>query len=392
MLLIVEEQNGKYLLNHLSNMPFQGETMQSVGVRPRRAKLNRFVKYGCILIGGSLAAILLFECVLRLLYPPHNFLTPNVSHHESLGYHIKPFHAGHDAWGFRNQTIPAEVDTVVIGDSFAYGVSVSARDAWPEVLASNVALPIYNLSVGGYGVRQYQYLLETYATQLSPRQVIISLYLGDDIAVKPPHFNRGNNQEKSSDQYRFNLRRWLASNSFLYHVIVQSAVGDWIRLVENWWLTNESSSERYIYFDNTANRTIFTPKPRLKNLDLSRERNQIGLTALKSIILEMERFSASKNMAFKVVVFPTKERVYKEHYLSVGNENYPIMNQLFSAEDEVRKQLTRFLYEHQIAHLDLLESLVQENRKSKLFFQDANGHMAREGHKVAAKRIADELY
>lgn len=350
------------------------------------------IRTGLSIAGFLIAITVLGEYLLRLLVPSHNYLTPKFSYHDKLGYHIKPFHAGHDGWGFRNEGIPGWVDTVTIGDSFTYGTSVSASDAWPSVLADKVNQPIYNLSLGGYGVMQYQHLLETYATKLNPRQVIVGLYLGDDIAVRISQPNEKGNIQHSPVQPRFNLRHWLAENSFLYHVVVQSPVGNWVRFIENWWLSNEPSSDRYIFFNSTANRTIFTPKSRLRNLDLTRERNQTGLEKLKSVILEMERFCRTQNIIFKVAVFPTKERVYMDQYLSGDSENYPVMNQLFAAEDGVRKQLTRFLDQHHIEHLDLLTLLAQENRKSRLFFQDANGHMAREGHKVAAKGIKNELF
>lgn len=67
------------------------------------------------------------------------------------------------------------------------------------------------------------------------------------------------------------------------------------------------------------------------------------------------------------------KRVYMEQCLSDDSQNYPIMNQLFSAEDEVRKQLTRFLQQHRINHLDLLEILVQKKQKEQTFFRAKMG-------------------
>ncbi len=366
--------------------------MQQTSKFSLTAIVRTSIKAGFLIINVIIAIVMIGECLLRLFVPSHNYLTPNLSYHEQLGYHVEPFHAGHDAWGFRNREIPDKVDTVTIGDSFTYGVSVSASDAWPAVLANKVNQPIYNLSIGGYGAMQYQYLLETYAIQLEPRQVILGLYLGDDITVRNPKPSEEDNRQASPVEHRFNVRHWLAANSFLYHVVVQSPIGNWVRLVENWWLTSEPSSERYIFFNNTTNRTIFTPKSRLINLDLSKERNQAGLEKLKSVLLEMERFCRTQKVNFKVVIFPTKERVYMDQYLSDDNGDYPIMNQLFSAEDGVRRQLTSFLEQHHIEHLDLLELLAQENKTSRLFFQDANGHMAKEGHKVAAKGIENALF
>lgn len=98
--------------------------------------------------------------------------------------------------------------------------------------------PIYNL--GGYGVMQYQYLLETYDIQLKPRQVIVGLYLGYDITVRTSQPIGDRNVQHSLNQSRFNVRLWLAMNSFFYHFVVQSQIGNWVRLVENWWLISEA--------------------------------------------------------------------------------------------------------------------------------------------------------
>ncbi len=98
--------------------------MQRTGKWSLVTAVQTAIKVGFLTISVFIMMAVLGEYILRLFTPSHNYLTPKLSYHKQLGYHVEPFHAGHDAWGFRNQEIPERVDTVTIGDSFTYGTSV----------------------------------------------------------------------------------------------------------------------------------------------------------------------------------------------------------------------------------------------------------------------------
>jgi len=72
-----------------------------------------------------------------------------------LGTRILPNSPGHDANGYRNDTLPESPKIVVLGDSQTWGVNVESKDAWPQALQRRSANSVYNMGFGGYGPVQY---------------------------------------------------------------------------------------------------------------------------------------------------------------------------------------------------------------------------------------------
>ena len=97
-----------------------------------------------------------------------------------LGLRLAPNAEGHDALGFRNETVPDDVDIVAIGDSQTWGVNARRDEAWPQVLEQLTGRATYNMGLGYYGTAQY-WLLAQEAVVLSPEVVVIGLYFGNDI-------------------------------------------------------------------------------------------------------------------------------------------------------------------------------------------------------------------
>lgn len=336
------------------------------------------------------------EAFLRLTSPSHEYLTPNVKAHADLGYHIPPFEAGHDEWGFRNERVPEQADTVVIGDSFAYGVSVSASQTWPAILAEQMEQPVYNMSTGGYGLRQYQYLLEEYALKLKPKTIILSLYMGDDLASAATNqrsessydADESNPSRTEPDKTPFNLRHWLASHSFLYHEVVQSKIGDVVRYVEGWLLSKPVNNAHFVHFEFQDIRTIFTPHSRLKNIPLDAN-GDFG--NVLEVLLKMKEICVENGVAFEVVIFPTKERVLSSLVAKKKDLSSPTYEVLVEAERRASAKLSELLAESDIKYVELYPVLSEANG-TKLFYQDSNGHMAKGGHKIAAKRVENVLF
>src|SRR5712691_4438681 len=75
-----------------------------------------------------------------------------------LGLKLAPYAQGHDANGFRNDTVPQRVDIVTLGDSQTWGVNVERQDAWPQQLAKISGRSTYNMGLGGSGPVQYHVL------------------------------------------------------------------------------------------------------------------------------------------------------------------------------------------------------------------------------------------
>ncbi|HJU65052.1 MAG TPA: GDSL-type esterase/lipase family protein, partial [Gemmatimonadaceae bacterium] len=111
------------------------------------------------------------------LSPPWSRATTGDS---ALGFRLSPYFPSHDAWGYRNDSVPVRADVVTIGDSFTYGFAAPSGGSWPRHLAQLSGLTIYNAGVGGYGPCEYEIVLERTST-LEPRTVIVGLHTGNDL-------------------------------------------------------------------------------------------------------------------------------------------------------------------------------------------------------------------
>ena len=86
----------------------------------------------------------------------------------------------YDAQGFRNLTNPDTCDIITLGDSFTEGSRVSDGETWPDILAAQSGLSVYNLGMSGYGAPEYLASLEYFGISKKPRLVICMLYEGND--------------------------------------------------------------------------------------------------------------------------------------------------------------------------------------------------------------------
>ena len=353
--------------------------------------MKNVVLKGLFLSTTLVILIFTIEVLLRLSKLSYLYLTPSFEYHDALVYKIKPYEAGHDAWGFRNASIPEQANIVTIGDSFTYGVSNAANVTWPSVLGLLSGQSVYNLSIGGYGVAQYEYLLKEYASALKPKIIIVGLYLGDDLAF--PNKQLIKTPPISTNHHGFNLRHWLAKNSNLYNATVFSKLGDKIRYLENWLFSDQVTTQNNIYYAHKGIRTIFTPKTRFNKLNLNKPDVVEGYQWITERLLAMKEFCDNSGINLSIVIFPTKEMVFKKQLNKDMLSSMPTsMVDLFEAEERVNSLLKHYFYENNIAYIDLLPSLSDASNKTKLFFQDANGHMAEKGHKIAAEGIYRTLF
>ena len=88
-----------------------------------------------------------------------------------------------DTLGFRNDTVPAQVDMIVLGDSFAAGVGVTQTATFAYTLAARHGLSVYNLSYPGGPYEQYlNFSIEAPKLNLIPgTELIWTLYTGNDL-------------------------------------------------------------------------------------------------------------------------------------------------------------------------------------------------------------------
>src|SRR6266849_978830 len=146
---------------------------------PRRARLYRVGIFAASLL-ISLTAV---EAGLRIIEKKRlgdRAVEQKLVPDPELGNRLAPGTPGHDTNGYRNDSVPAQADIVAVGDSQTWGVNADRQSTWPQQLAKLSGHSVYNMSLGGYGPVQY-WVLTQRAQKMSPRLVVVGLYLGNDL-------------------------------------------------------------------------------------------------------------------------------------------------------------------------------------------------------------------
>ena len=99
---------------------------------------------------------------------------------DTLGHCPNPDFPGHDQWGYRNESVPAQADIVILGDSHTYGVGVEREEAWPHLLSDSTGATAYSIAFGGWGPGQHLLLMDK-ALSLRPKLIVEAIYTGNDL-------------------------------------------------------------------------------------------------------------------------------------------------------------------------------------------------------------------
>lgn len=158
---------------------------------------NRLRSWGAYAVYLLLASELLLQGLSRIS-PSLDLLLANRYGVEPYvddpryGLRPNPRYGDHDAWGFRNAGTPRLADLVALGDSQTYGVSARRDEAWPQQLARQSGLRVYNMACGSWSPAHYPLLLPR-AFELEPQRVLLALYTGNDLwdALAMAYLRRG---------------------------------------------------------------------------------------------------------------------------------------------------------------------------------------------------------
>ncbi|GFK92907.1 hypothetical protein NNJEOMEG_00735 [Fundidesulfovibrio magnetotacticus] len=94
-----------------------------------------------------------------------------------------------DPHGYKNALRPDQARVLFTGDSFAVGGGVGSRLAAPAVYARLTGCPVYNASMGGYGLAHYPRIVRHFTRDLPPdrrftgRDVVVLSYMGNDLTL-----------------------------------------------------------------------------------------------------------------------------------------------------------------------------------------------------------------
>jgi len=371
--------------------------------------LRRWAGSGILLAVSLALAALLAEGLTRLVVDPVDYLAVDPVPDPVLRLRLPPHAGGHDAWGFRNRTVPEEAEIVTIGDSQTYGMGAPASSSWPSQLGRLLGHRVYNLALGGYSPVQYTQLLQDKALRLRPEIVVVGLYYGNDLLetyqtvysldrwafLRRPELPSLPPQPLAyAPDVRFMgpARHWLANHSVVYRMATSTVLGDEARRLE--FATRHGYGTEVVDFHHplTGERSGLTPAARLHALNLESAEVREGLRLSLDRLHEMHRRCHEAGIHLLVALIPTKERVYQPWVEGRGRLRVQeVFQELFRNESEVDRRVRDFLTAESIPYVSLIEPLRQAAAKSPIFPPNADLHPTADGYGVIARAVAQAV-
>ncbi|MGR3177721.1 MAG: hypothetical protein ACUZ8E_06655 [Candidatus Anammoxibacter sp.] len=179
----------------------------------------RLIKNIFLLIASVIAALVISEITLRLIFPhtptfnsyfPRYIVdnnpsyvsgltkndpvlpfssVPDYSHTlTDLAYHPKPYKISLDRYGYRNSSEYQHYDNVIVGDSVAFGSGVNDDQTVSAILGQHSK--VYNLSISGAGPAMYMEMIDSFLKRKTTDNITILFFLGNDIRnLKSAYWN-----------------------------------------------------------------------------------------------------------------------------------------------------------------------------------------------------------
>jgi hypothetical protein len=361
--------------------------------------LNQLASAG--LFAASLLGTLLFgEFAVRLFVNPGDFLVAARRPDPVLDYRVEPGVGGHDAWGFRNPAVPETADVVVVGDSLTYGFGAPADDSWPAALARLTDRSVYNLGHGGYGPLQYRHLVEERALALAPSDVVVGLYLGNDllnayvVAYSLEHWSGLRDPERPELEVLASARGQGVARPFVRPAEKRGLV-QWLRshsvLAGMAWKALHGGRDapprgRAVLDSRGEILTRVDVSQGLATLDLEDPRVAEGLRLTLDALEVMAAACRARGVRLVVVLIPSKASVFREALLRTPDTE--VVERVTANERTVADAIRTRLDAAGIAHVDVLPDLRAAATRSGLYPRSANQHPTGEGYRVIAEGVA----
>ncbi|MBN1565212.1 MAG: SGNH/GDSL hydrolase family protein [Anaerolineae bacterium] len=287
-----------------------------------------------------------------------------------LGQVIPPNTGGHDALGFRNDSVPDHADMVTLGDSQTWSANAPRDKAWPSVLAELTGQTVYNMGMPGYGPVHYWVLTGDALAQFDPDTILVGFYFGND-------FYGAYNMAYTFEPY-YEFRDETLVNSLTQ---ARESIADQSE-------RTYTNMERLRYTGDT-NSTILLPQYRLIGVNLDDPRIAEGLRISQVMLGQIADLVNAADKRLIVVLVPTKELAYAP---LIAPPLDPMYQQLVDMENETRAALMGFMDERGIEYVDSLlplqDHLVQGEA---MYLTTPDGHPAPAGYRVIAAMVADYL-
>jgi lysophospholipase L1-like esterase len=377
----------------------------------------KLILFGAATVFSLLAA----EAFARMTVDQKDFLVPTVQPDPVLRKRIAPYSGGHDGWGFRNDSVPASVDIVAIGDSMTYGTMAASRHTWPAWLQRLSGSRVYNLGMATYGPLDYLHLLQTRASKLQPKTVVVGLYLGNDIldafraayltghwaSLRDPALADIFSPDDPSTTRTFadferpggwparsipgsEIRSWFKRHSVVYGM-VRANLLSLLQPVELHFF-RESGRPVTVLEHESDLLTVLDPVGRFRWMDPGDPRLPAGQQLTFKALEAIGQWCEVGEVTLLVTIIPTKINVFYPYFLRFGDSKQAdLMKRLVEAENKWRSEIESWLDDRSIAHTDPLEDLRQRVPDEAIYPNSRNGHPTASGYRVIAEDVQRAL-
>lgn len=392
-------------------------------ISPKRIRIFKLL----LSLAGLLISLLIAEGVLRVVEKIQlgdRAIENNLINDPVLGLKLAPYVQGHDANGFRNDSAPQNVEVVALGDSQTWGVNVKRKDAWPQQLSKLSGHSVYNMGLGGFGPVQYR-MLAPQALGLSPKIIVVGLYLGNDIYDAynmayhyPAHralrgkseapdlildtvLEKTNalwNEEKQfhanfgssgPSGWSFWLREHVALGRLLNRLGWWPGAADVDYEIDKRWAALHP--DHGAVCEEPGIETVFTPAYRMAALDIDEPRIAEGLRITKELLAQMQLETDTKQVKLMVLLIPTKETVYATA-LGGRLDASPTYQRSVEMEGRVRAEIFSTCVVSHIQCVDLLPQLSAAlARGERLYLTTTESHPNARGYLVIAATVNENL-
>ncbi len=380
-----------------------------------------------LLIISICLGVIILEIGLRFftIFPVISWVdSPNLNKDEILSFTLaynKQY--GIDSNGFRNPQALENADIVTLGDSHTFGFNVKTEYSWPYQLGRMASKTVYNFGIGNFGIVQYYYLMDK-AINLNPKNIIIGLYIPNDLNDTCLLFKQLNYWRHWAKENNVNIENCncpacvelepkdnaikntspTSFHSYLKSVIKNTAIVTftdymiWTPLKAKlvYYMKKFNKPDKtLIIIDDGKQNTIFSYNRLIgvnNNIDLKKQNIQTAFEIAKKLLVEMKNKADQNNIAFSVLCIPSKENVYYEYLL---NSHYNLPDDfhlLIENERNLLNEFSKFFNNTGIEWTDARPYVVNKlNEQAKVYKITLDDHPLAPGYQAYAEAVYKQL-
>lgn len=292
-------------------------------------------------------------------------------------------------WGWRQH-----VDIVMLGDSFTYCMAIDSLASSSTRLEVLTGRTVYNLSVEGVGPWEYLVMLRRFGLRLSPRAVVMNIYLGNDLrdVARYRYFRAMGTKLEDGPAPRsvegFSVLKPIVSRSYLA-ALVAAASGRIRDAIAGYRVNTKEAEEDFRYTGLSSGRRM---RMNVTNADTDEIRyarklrtGEVRLEWFDEPLSEFARLAAEHAFVAVVALVPSMHTAYME---SVVFSDPAAGHDASWFASEQRSWLKDASARHDLGFIDLTPALQRGAATGPLTHFPGNVHLTPFGHEIVAQELA----